>query len=81
MFDISNAIKSVGEAFTSLFNYFSTAKENQSETEIINEMKRERKGLDIAEDIISLAYHYINYFTQEDKREFLKLYEKFKKYN
>ena len=31
MFDISDAIKSVGEAFTSLFNYFKTAKSVQSE--------------------------------------------------
>lgn len=81
MFDISDAIKSVGETFTSLFNWLKTNKEEQCETEIIKEVKRQRKGLDIAEDIISLIFSYIDYFTQEDKQKFLKLHEKFKKYN
>lgn len=76
-----NFIEAVGEAFTSLFNYFTVAKEEQCETEIIKEVNRQRKGLDVAEDIISLTFHYLDCFTQDDEQKFLKLHEKFKKYN
>lgn len=53
MFDFADAIKSVGEAFTSLFNYCTTAKEVQSETQVIKDKKRLKKA--------SRIYKYSNW--------------------
>lgn len=77
MFDISDAIKSVGEAFTSLFNYFKTAKSVQSETEVIKDKHKAEEANNIAEDIFLLVDKCRNGFTDDDWDEYLKLKKKF----
>ena len=77
MFDISDAIKSVGEAFTSLFNYFKTSKECQSETEIIKDKHKAEEANNIAEDVFMLVDRCRNGFTDDDWSEYLKLKKKF----
>ena len=77
MFDISDAIKSVGEAFTSLFNYFKTAKSVQSETEVIKDKHKAEAANNIAEDIFLLVDKCRNCFTDDDCNEYLKLKKKF----
>ena len=77
MFDISDAIKSVGEAFTSLFNYFKTAKSVQSETEVIKDKHRAEEANNIAEDVFMLVDKCRNGFTNDDWCEYLKLKKKF----
>lgn len=77
MFDISDAIKSVGEAFTSLFNYFKTAKSVQSETEVIKDKHKAEAANNIAEDIFLLVDECRNGFTDDDWNEYLKLKKKF----
>ena len=77
MFDFSDAIKSVGEAFTSLFNYFKTAKSVQSETEVIKDKHRAEEANNIAEDIFMLVAKCRNGFTDDDWSEYLKLKKKF----
>lgn len=54
MFDFSAAIKSVGETFTSLFNWLKTNKEEQCETQIIKDKNRLKKATNIAEKAFRL---------------------------
>ena len=75
MFDISDAIKSVGEAFTSLFNYFKTAKSVQSE--IIKDKHKAEEANNIAEDVFMLVDKCRNGFTNDDWNKYLKLKKKF----
>lgn len=77
MFNITDAIKSVGEAFTSLFNYFKTAKSVQSETEVIKDKHRAEEANNIAEDVFMLVDKCQNGFTDDDWCEYLKLKKKF----
>ena len=77
MFDFSDAIKSVGEAFTSLFNYFKTAKSVQSETEVIKDKHKAEEANNIAEDIFMLVDKCRNGYTDNDWSEYLKLKKKF----
>ena len=53
--DIADAIKSVGEAFTSLFNWLRTNKEEQSETQLIKDKKRLKEAANIAEEIFDIT--------------------------
>lgn len=77
MFDFSDAIKSVGEAFTSLFNYFKTAKSVQSETEVIKDKHKAEEANNIAEDVFMLVDKCRNGFTNDDWNKYLKLKKKF----
>ena len=77
MFDISDAIKSVGEAFTSLFNYFKTSKECQSETEIIKDKHKAEEANNIAEKIFLLVDDCRNGFSDDEWKEYLALKKKF----
>lgn len=77
MFDIPDAIKSVGEAFESLTNYLKTSKEQQSETQIIKDKKRLKKACNYAEDILIFFDRYKDRFTADEWEEYLKLKEKF----
>lgn len=76
-FDLADAIKSVGEAFTSLFNYFKTAKSVQSETEVIKDKHKAEEANNIAEDIFLLVDKCRNGFSDDDWNEYLKLKKKF----
>lgn len=81
MFDFADAIKSVGEAFTSLFNYCTTAKEVQSETQVIKDKKRLKKATDIAEKMFAIVDKYLPYFNRDDQKDYNRLYEEFKTKN
>lgn len=54
MFDFSDAIKSVGGAFTSLFNWLKTNKEEQCETQIVKDKKRLKSATNVAEEVFRL---------------------------
>lgn len=77
--DFADAIRSVGEAFQSLFNYFSVAKENQSETQIIKDKKRLKQATNIAQNIFDITDKYQFYFSKRDFKEYQNLKEKFNK--
>lgn len=80
-FDVPKAIEKLAEAVKNGFRYAEEAKEHQSETEILKELKKMQKGLNIAEKIIILAYKYYLKFSEKDKRKFNNLLEDFIKYN
>lgn len=77
MFDFSYAIKSVGEAFTSLFNYFKTAKEEQCETQIVKDKKRLKKATNIAQEAFRLIDDNKHYLPEDVVKKYEKLRKEF----
>lgn len=77
MYDFLGAIKSVGEAFTSLFNYFKTAKEEQCETQIVKDKKRLKEATNIAEEAFRLVDENKHYLPEEVSKKYHKLRREF----
>ena len=80
-FDFSDAIKSVGEAFTSLFNLLNAKRNRQSETQILKELKKMEKAVNTAEKMFNIFFKYINELSPEDKDSIIKLLTKFQENN
>ena len=74
---LDDAIKSVGEAFTSLFNYFKTAKEEQCETQIVKEKKRLKKATNIAQEAFRLIDDNKHYLPDDVVKKYKKLRKEF----
>ena len=81
MFDIADAIKSVGEAFTSLFNYLKTNKEEQIDTQFLTEHKKLLKAVDTAEKMFNIFFKSFDKLPEDDQKELEKLLEKFQENN
>lgn len=81
MFDIANAIKSVGEAFTSLFNYLKKNKEEQIDTQFLTEHKKLLKAVDTAEKMFNIFFKSFDKLPKDDQKELEKLLEKFQENN
>ena len=77
--DVADAIKSVGEAFTSLFNWLRTNKEEQSETQLIKDKKRLKSAANIAEEIFDITDKYKDFFDANDTENYDTLRKKFDK--
>jgi hypothetical protein len=78
---VTTVSKAIGDTTKSIFNYFSTVKEKQSETEIIKDKRNYKKATNIAEEIFEITDMYIGYFSKQDKREYRYLMTKFKEKN
>lgn len=76
---MDDAIQSVGEAFTSLFNWLRTNKEEQSETQLIKDKKRLKSAANIAEEIFDITDKYKDFFDANDTENYDKLRKKFDK--
>ena len=76
---IDDAIQSVGEAFTSLFNWLRTNKEEQSQTQLIKDKKRLKDATNIAEEIFEITDNYKDFFAEDDTENYDKLRKKFDK--
>lgn len=76
-FDIPAAVKSVGEAIKSLFDYADTAKARQSETAIIKENKRLKKAADTTEKMLCIFSKYVDKISDDDQKELKKLLDTF----
>ena len=74
-FDISDAIKSVGEAFTSLFNLLRTNWEEQCQSQIVKDKKRLKEATNVAEE----AFRLIDDNKHVLPEVVLKKYEKLRK--
>ena len=81
MFDIADAIKSVGEAFTSLFNYLKKNKEEQIDTQFLTEHKKLLKAVDTAEKMFNIFFKSFDKLPEDDQKELEKLLEKFQENN
>ena len=78
-FDITEAIKSVGEAFKSLFDYCKSSKENQSQTQIVKDKKRLKKATNIAQEIFWITDEYKHSFSDEALKKYEELRKEFDK--
>lgn len=79
MLSISVAVEAVSNAVKSVFDFASTAKENQSETEVIKEKRDLEDAVNTAEEIIELFHKYQTYLSDDDWKSFKKLVKKFNK--
>lgn len=77
--DVTDAVKSVSEAFTSLFNWLRTNKEEQSQTQLIKDKKRLKDATNLAEEIFAITDNYKDFFADEDTENYNKLRKKFNK--
>lgn len=77
MFDFADAIKSVGEAFTSLFNWFKTNKEQQCETQIVKDKKRLKKATNVGQALFRITDCYQDTFNEKDRKQYGKLRKDF----
>ena len=75
------AIEAVTDALKSVFNFASTAKEHQSETELIKEKRRLKKASNIAEEAFELFFKYYNDLSEKDQNKLKTLYDEFLELN
>ena len=78
---LNDAIKSIGEAFTSLFNYLKKNKEEQCETQILKELSKLQKAVDTAEKMFNIFFKSFDKLPEDDQKELEKLLEKFQENN
>lgn len=79
MLSISAAVEAASNAIKSVFDFASTAKENQSETEIIKEKRDLEDAVNTAEEIIELFNKYQFHLSDDDWKSFKRLVKKFNK--
>ena len=79
--DIAKALEKIGEAFKSLFDFAETAKNRQSETEVIKDRRKLEKAVNAAEKMFNIFFQYFDKLSDEDKKEIEKLLEKFQENN
>ena len=81
MFDIPYAVEAFSNALQGIFDFASTAKEHQSETQIIKENKKLKKASDIAEDAFKLMFKNYELLSEKDKKRLKDLYDNFLEHN
>lgn len=79
MFDVPKAVESVSNAIKGIFDYASTSKEHQSETQIIKENKKLKEAVNISEEILLITDNYQVHFSDEDWKCYKKLKKQFNK--
>lgn len=73
------ALESALDMLKSVFDFAATAKENQSETEIINDKKDCEQANNDALKALKIADKYKEYFTMKDRILFKYFYSEFLK--
>ncbi len=81
MLSISAAVEAVSNALKSVFDFASTAKENQSETEIIKEKRDLKKATDKAEEAFKIVFRNFECLPEKEQERFKKLYDDFLDFN
>ncbi len=81
MLSISAAVEAASNAIKSVFDFASTAKENQSETEVIKDKRDLKKATNKAEEAFKLFFRYYDALTDADKKKLKKLYDDFLEHN
>ena len=77
----SAAIKAVGNALKSVFDFASNSKDHQAETEIIKDKRRNDKALNVAELAFQIVFKNIGLFSAGERKRVKKLYKRFLKCN
>ena len=73
------AFETALDALKSVFDYAGTAKEHQSETEIIKEKRDLESAVNTAEEIIELFNKYQFHLSDDDWKKYKRLVKKFNK--
>ena len=81
MTGLSIMIKSFFDALSNFFSYSETKKTHQAETSIIKDKDKLEEAVNIAEDILMLAFKYKTSMSAKDQKQLLKLLKRFKKVN
>lgn len=81
MLSISAAVEAVSNAIKSVFDFASTAKEHQSETEIIKEKRDLKKAADKAEQAFKIVFRNFECLPEKEQERFKDLYDDFLEYN
>lgn len=81
MFDVPKAVESVSNAIKGIFDYASTAKENQSETEVIKEKRDLKKATNKAEEAFKIVFRNFECLPEKEQERFKKLYDDFLDFN
>ena len=81
MFDIPKTVESISNAIKGIFNYASTAKEHQCETEIIKEKRDLKKAADKAEQAFKIVFRNFECLPEKEQERFKDLYDDFLEYN
>ena len=81
MFDITSTIKAIGDGIKGIFDFASTAKSHQAETEIIKDKRNLKEATNTAEEAFKLFFRYYDALTDTDKKKLKKLYDDFLEHN
>lgn len=81
MFDITSAIKAAGDGIKGIFDFASTAKNHQAETEIIKEKRDLKKATDKAEEAFKIVFRNFECLPEKEQERFKELYDDFLDYN
>ena len=81
MLSISAALEAASNAIKGLFDFASTAKNHQSETEIIKEKRDLKKATDKAEEAFKIVFRNFECLPEKEQERFKKLYDDFLDYN
>lgn len=81
MFDVPKAVEAVSNAIKGVFDFASTAKEHQSETEIIKEKRNLKKAVDKAEQAFKIVFRNFECLPEKEQERFKNLYDDFLEYN
>ena len=77
MLSISAAVEAASNAIKSVFDFASTAKNHQSETEIIKEKRDLKKATDKAEEAFKIVFRNFECLPEKEQERFKKLYDDF----
>ena len=81
MFDITSAIKAIGDGIKGIFDFASTAKNHQAETEVIKEKRDLKKATNKAEEAFKIVFRNFECLPEKEQERFKKLYDDFLDYN
>lgn len=81
MFDVPKAVEAVSNAIKGVFDFASTAKEHQSETEIIKEKRNLKKAVDKAEQAFKIVFRNFECLPEKEQDKLKDLYDDFLEYN
>ena len=80
-FDVAKAIETVGDAVKGISDYAKTSKNRQSETQIIKELKKLEKAVDVAEKMFNIFFKYFDKLEEEDQKAIERMLKKFQRNN
>lgn len=79
MASITAATTALGKAFEQLFSWLKENKIHQSESVILKDKKNLEEAVNLAEEIIDIAFKYLRCYSEDDRAKLRKLKRKFDK--